>query len=112
MGDRFESEALMARCGQKRDLVLKLIELVRQDVPVQLQKIELGLENKDFTDVVMASHKIKGTSLNLCLPKLKEAAENMENMSRSAQNITPILLEQYKKIKEEWDWVDPQLAAF
>ncbi len=102
----------MARCGQKKELVLKLIGIVRQDIPVQLKKIEDGLNNANLDDITMAAHKIKGTSLNLGLPLLKEAAANLEITNKSTRAINSTTINLVEELKIQWKAVEPILASF
>jgi HPt (histidine-containing phosphotransfer) domain-containing protein len=112
MNTQFESDALMARCGQKKELVLKLIDIVRHDIPIQLEKIDHGLNSSNLEAIIQAAHKIKGSSLNLGLPLLKEAAATLEQAGKSEQSINSSTYTLAEELKFQWQTVEPILASF
>ncbi len=108
----FNSEQLLIRCGNKRELVLKLVELVLLDIPRQMENLDLAVNQGDIEGMWKIAHKIKGTSLNLELPVLKEIAASIEKTGRSAQALTPELNSLVNDLKKEWNIIQPLLSSF
>jgi HPt (histidine-containing phosphotransfer) domain-containing protein len=108
----FNSEQLLIRCGNKRELVLKLINIVLLDIPKQLENLDLAVNQGNIEGMWKIAHKIKGTSLNVEFPVLKEIAASIEKIGKSAQAITPELNSLIEDLKKEWDVIQPLLSSF
>lgn len=112
LNQSFEKEALLSRCGNKNELVKKLINIVLEDIPNQIEKLERALHENNTVEINQVAHKIKGTSLNLGFPKLKNAAENLEKTSRISTSITETIEKLVVQLKIEWDILLPLLLEF
>jgi HPt (histidine-containing phosphotransfer) domain-containing protein len=108
----FEKEALLSRCGNKNELVKKLINIVLEDIPKQIEKLDRALHEHNTVEIYQVAHKIKGTSLNLCFPMLKDAAEKLEKTSRISTSITETIEKLVVQLKNEWDILLPLLLEF
>ncbi len=108
----FEKEALLSRCGNKNELVKKLISIVLDDIPKQIEKLDQALKENNTVELYQVAHKIKGTSLNLGFPLLKDAAEKLEKTSRISTNITEDIQKLLLQLKKEWEELLPQLLEF
>ncbi|MFM7709792.1 MAG: ATP-binding protein [Ferruginibacter sp.] len=105
----FEPTSLMERCGNKKELVTKLIAIVLDDIPKQLNKLSTALDQNQLDDLWKTAHKIKGTALNLHLPALKEIAATLEQKGRSSDSISPDMKQLVLDLHAEWTIVQPLL---
>jgi signal transduction histidine kinase/DNA-binding response OmpR family regulator len=105
----FEQASLLERCGNKKELVAKLIAIVLDDLPKQLTKLTTALDQNQLEDLWKTAHKIKGTALNLNLPALKEIAASLEQKGRNSDAISSEMKQLVDAIYAEWIIVEPLL---
>jgi HPt (histidine-containing phosphotransfer) domain-containing protein len=108
----FEKEALLSRCGNKNELVKKLLNIVLDDIPKQIEKLDQAMKEGNTEELYKVAHKIKGTSLNLGFPILKDIAEKLEKTGRVSTNPTADLQLLLDQLKKEWELLHPLLLAF
>ena len=107
----FQKEELLTRCGNKMELVKKLVSIVVEDIPRQIEKLDLAQKEGNTEELFKVAHKIKGTSLNMGFPHLKEIAEKLEKTGRASQILTPEMQEMVLEVKKEWNLVQPMLTT-
>lgn len=78
------SEAL-ARCGQERALLDRLLARFRQEWPAQLPQLATALAAADWSLVAHHSHSLKGVAANLAMTPLALAARALEQAARRQQ---------------------------
>jgi len=105
----FDRALLLERCGNKKELVSKLIAIVLDDLPKQLDKISGAIAQNQLEDLWKTAHKIKGTGLNLNLPALKDIAATLEQTGRNSDSITEDMKQMVDALYTEWKIVEPLL---
>ena len=108
----FEKEALLSRCGNKNELVKKLLNIVLDDIPKQIEKLDQAMKEGNTEELYKVAHKIKGTSLNLGFPILKDIAEKLEKTGRVSPNINLDIQMLLVQLKKEWELLLPLLLEF
>ena len=84
------------------EFALQIVNLFLQEVPDELKSIKVGIEEKDYSRVYAASHKIK-PSLDLLGMDLAYD-ENLQIMARSKlEGKKKEIKETYKSLKERVD---------
>jgi HPt (histidine-containing phosphotransfer) domain-containing protein len=112
MNQSFEKDALLLRCGNKIELVKKLIGIVLVDIPAQIEKLDHAKKQQNTEEIYKVAHKIKGTSLNLGFPILKDIAEKLEKTGRNSKNINKDIQKLLLQLKTEWEVLLPLLLKF
>ena len=78
------SEAL-SRADGDQDLFLTLAGLFLQESPKEIAAARLALERQDRTGLAAAAHKLKGSVMEMCAPKLLESTRRLEELGRRGQ---------------------------
>ena len=78
------SEAL-SRVDGDRDLFLTLVRLFLQESPKEAAAAREALGLKDGAGLVAAAHKLKGSVMELCAPRLFESAKWLEELGRQGK---------------------------
>jgi signal transduction histidine kinase/CheY-like chemotaxis protein/HPt (histidine-containing phosphotransfer) domain-containing protein len=71
-----------SRLGIEFDLVLDMLEILLEDAPGHVKRIEEALAGRDTTALAAAAHRLKGAAGNLGAEPLFEAAKAIEAMGR------------------------------
>jgi HPt (histidine-containing phosphotransfer) domain-containing protein len=75
------SEAL-SRADGDQDLFLTLAELFLQESPKEAAAARVALERQDGAGLASAAHKLKGSVMQMCAPRLLESAKRLEELGR------------------------------
>jgi HPt (histidine-containing phosphotransfer) domain-containing protein len=78
------SEALN-RVDGDRDLFLTLANLFLEESPKQAAAVRLALERQDRAGLEAAAHKLKGSVMEICAPRLFEGAKRLEALGRQGE---------------------------
>jgi HPt (histidine-containing phosphotransfer) domain-containing protein len=79
------SQELMESIGGNRELLVELVELFRQDSPVQVQDVRASIGCRHAKQVEYTAHSLKGTLASLFAPRAHQLAVQLEEMGRSGQ---------------------------
>lgn len=71
-------EDVLERTGDDMEFLRELLLMYQDDFQGKCRELETAIDNKDFSTVRDIGHYIKGSSANLSLPRLKEAAYSIE----------------------------------
>ena len=75
------SEAL-ERADGDRDLFLTLATLFLQESPKEVAAARRALSRQDGAGLMAAAHKLKGSVMEMCAPRLFESARRLEELGR------------------------------
>ena len=78
------SEALNRADGDQ-DLFLTLAQLFLQESPKEAAAARAALERQDGAGLAAAAHKLKGSVMELCAPRLVESAKRLEELGRQGE---------------------------
>ncbi|MCQ2789801.1 MAG: ATP-binding protein [bacterium] len=89
----FDMETVIARMekdlGFDRETINELLNDFFKQLKNNLQELQVAVKNNDFQKIYQLGHSLKGASGSLCIDKLEELFEQIENMGRS-QNLNDI----------------------
>jgi len=75
------SEALN-RVDGDQELFLTLAELFLQESPKEVAAVRAALGQQDSAGLTAAAHKLKGSVIQMCAPRLFECAKRLEELGR------------------------------
>ena len=78
------SEAL-SRADGDRDFFLTLATLFLQESPKDAAAARAALDRQDQAGLVAAAHKLKGSVVEICAPRLFESAKRLEELGRRGE---------------------------
>jgi len=78
------SEAL-SRADGDRDLFLTLAELFLQESPKEAAAARAALARQDHAGLAAAAHKLKGSVMEICAPRLFESTKRLEELGRQGK---------------------------
>ncbi len=73
------------RADGDQDFVLTLAELFLQESRKGADAIRAALGRQDGAGLAAAAHKLKGSSMELCLPRLFESVKRLEELARRGE---------------------------
>ena len=82
------SEAL-SRADGDRDLFFTLARLFLQESPKEAAAARAALERKDHAGLAVAAHKLKGSVMEMCAPRLFESTKRLEELGRQGSLLKP-----------------------
>lgn len=72
----------LSRVDGDQDLFLTLAGLFLQESPKELAAVHTALGLQDRAKMVAAAHKLKGSSIEMCVPGLIDSATRLEELAR------------------------------
>lgn len=93
---RKAEDEMLARFGDRRDLMLTVIEVFLDTYPETLESVRLSARRHDAAGLEDAAHKLKGAVSNLIKGRAFQLARELEQIGREAR----------------WGEVEETLAAF
>ncbi|HSL04193.1 MAG TPA: Hpt domain-containing protein [Nitrospiraceae bacterium] len=78
------SEALNRADGD-RDLFLTLAGLFLQESSKEIASARAALEQQDHAGLAAAAHKLKGSVMEMCAPRLFESTKRLEELGRQGE---------------------------
>jgi histidine phosphotransfer protein HptB len=77
-------EALI-RVDGDRDLFLTLAEIFLKESPKEAAAVRTALQRQDGAGLAAAAHKLKGSVLEICAPRLFECTKRLEDLGRRGE---------------------------
>ena len=111
-----DTRAALQRLGGDGELLIHLIDMIREDSGVLLQGVTSALEAGDFLEVERALHSLRGLVSNVGCESIREQALEMEDFARrgdrsSVATALPVLRETVSallnKLAEARGEIDP-----
>lgn len=90
------------RAGGKKELAKNLFKLLIKTLPKHLEKLKTAFENKDLAALHAEAHKLHSATCYCGTPRLKNAAKNLENLSKTKKT---------EEIKKTYDKICDEIAA-
>jgi HPt (histidine-containing phosphotransfer) domain-containing protein len=78
------SEAL-SRTDGDRDLFLTLAGLFLQESPKEAAAARAALDRQDHVGFAVVAHKLKGSVMEMCAPRLFESTKRLEELGRQGK---------------------------
>lgn len=72
----------LARIGNDESFLAELLDLYKMDFEAKIEGLQNAIAQEDFLSLQELGHSLKGSSANLSLPYLQEAALCMESAGR------------------------------
>ena len=85
----------------ERDLYLELLELFIRDTTPLIKEICTAVETENMTDLIEASHVLKGSSITLGADHLSHTALQLETRAKGESTDDPSLL--FSHVKQAWE---------
>jgi len=76
--EAIDHTAALDICDGDKGLLCEIAEIFIADSPKRVEKLELGLEEKDWKAVREVAHLMKGSALNLAAGSFRIASQNLE----------------------------------
>ena len=73
----------LARIGNDESFLRELLDLYKTDFEAKIEVLQDAIDKEDFVSIQELGHSLKGSSANLSLPYLQEAALEMETAGRN-----------------------------
>lgn len=75
----------LSRADGDRELFLTLVTLFLQESPKEVAAARAALGRQDRSGLVAAAHKLKGSVIEMCAPRLFESARRLEELGRQEE---------------------------
>lgn len=85
--ESLDLDAISKKRRLPKKLFIKLINSFLESVGEDMQNLKKAIENKNFDDIYIYSHKIKGVALNLGLEEISSVSKKIEDLSHQKQEI-------------------------
>ena len=72
----------LSRADGDQDLFLTLAGLFLQESPKEAKAARVALERQDQAGLAAAAHKLKGSVMEMCAPRLFESTKRLEELGR------------------------------
>jgi HPt (histidine-containing phosphotransfer) domain-containing protein len=72
----------LARIGDDESFLVELLDLYKMDFKTKIEGLQKAIDQEDFVAMQELGHSLKGSSANLSLPYLQQAALDMESAGR------------------------------
>lgn len=73
----------LERIGNDESFLVELLDLYKMDFKAKVEGLQNAIDQEDFVSIQELGHSLKGSSANLSLPYLQEAALDMESAGRN-----------------------------
>jgi HPt (histidine-containing phosphotransfer) domain-containing protein len=73
------------RVDGDQDLFLTLAQIFLDESPKEAVAVRAALERQDGAGLAAAAHKLKGSVMELCAPRLFESAKRLEELGRQGK---------------------------
>ncbi len=90
----WKKEAFFKRVKDKRDRIVRLIDMFLDGMPERVSRLATAVEEADMENVAAIAHEIKGVSGNLGAERLHESSSDLEEAARAQDSsaFSPLLL--------------------
>jgi HPt (histidine-containing phosphotransfer) domain-containing protein len=75
----------LSRADGDREFFLTLAEIFLQESPKEAAAARTALERQDGAGLAAAAHKLKGSVMQMCAPRLLERAKRLEELGRRGE---------------------------
>jgi HPt (histidine-containing phosphotransfer) domain-containing protein len=72
----------LARIGNDESFLAELLDLYKMDFGAKIEGLQNAIDQEDFIAIQELGHSLKGSSANLSLPYLQQAALDIESAGR------------------------------
>jgi HPt (histidine-containing phosphotransfer) domain-containing protein len=73
------------RVDGDQELFLSLAQIFLEESPSEIAAARAALERQDGAGLAAAAHKLKGSVMELCAPRLIESAKRLEELGRQGK---------------------------
>ena len=88
----FDLSEALNRADGDQDFLVTLATLFLQESPKDTVAARAALERQDRAGLVAAAHKLKGSVMEMCAPRLFESAKRLEELGRQGEFIEASLV--------------------
>ena len=106
----FDESKLMTHFDQDKEMILELVEVLKETYPETSSKLKTAIESEDFSNIELHAHTVKGMLSNFFAEELRETAFKLEKMGREKSLDKP--LELYASIDEKVPLLIRELRGF
>ncbi len=92
-------ELAVERAGGKEELAKELLDILIKTLPQHQDELKTAFENNDMDALHAEAHKLHSATCYCGTPRLKNAARDLEDISKSNDN--PKIKESYHKLLDE-----------
>ncbi len=78
----FDLSEALARVDGDQELFVTLAELFLQESPKEFAAVRAALSGHDSAGLASAAHKLKGSVIQFCAPRLFESVKHLEALGR------------------------------
>lgn len=96
----FDRDLMIEHCG--RETALEIIDIIKSEIPRQIESIRLSIKSNDRKSLKLQSHKLKGASLNGYMPRMASIASSIEEMALNEDN-RALLEKKLMELSKAWD---------
>lgn len=86
----FDRETFMMMINNNNETYKKLITTAKKEIPAILEKIKTALEESNYSNVLLYSHELKGTSSNLRAMKIFKIITDIEQKAKDSASVSEI----------------------
>jgi len=97
--DIIDWDLAIKRTGGKKELAEELFALLIKTLPQHQDELKTVFEDNDFDALHAAAHKLHSATCYCGTPRLKQAAKNLEDLSKTTK--TTEIKEAYNKLCDE-----------
>ena len=76
------AEQMKAHFDGDEELISELLEIFAESYPVTLEAVKTAMASKNYSDMELHAHTMKGMIANFFAAELKDAAATLETMAR------------------------------
>lgn len=81
----FDLPEALARIDGDRELFLTLADLFLQESPKEFAAVRAALSSHDSAGLARAAHKLKGSVMQFCAPRLFGSTKHLEELGRQGR---------------------------
>ena len=78
-----DNDAALEICGNDEDLVREIADVFLNDAPGRIEKLNQGMDSKDWKAVREVAHLMKGSALNLAADSFRLACQHLEQVAEA-----------------------------
>lgn len=96
----------------EEDLVQKIISLFCKTAPLQITKIKVAIQTKDFHTLMLEAHSLKSSSAQVGAVKMQGYCKKLEEIGRAASDQDNSILSLTNELESEFKGVEAELRLF
>ena len=106
----WDQEALSGRVRGKTDRMVRLVNMLLDDMPDRIAALHDQLNSRDLTEIRATAHIIKGVAANIGVMQVEEIAYRIENGAKSG--VEDNLLQDFSELNDAFDEARGVLSEF